>query len=164
MSKIRRRTMLTGAGVALAMPNVARAQSDYPNRPVRCIVPYAAGGGTDFIARGTVERLSRQLGQQFVLEHRGGAAAVLGTEGVVKATPDGYTLLLTPQGPIQLLPHLRKLPYDPVADLIPVGRMAEQIAGMAVHPSVGVKTLAEFVALLKKIPANTLTAPPVSAA
>ncbi len=152
MSKIRRRTMLTGAGVALAMPNVARAQSDYPNRPVRCIVPYAAGGGTDFIARGTVERLSRQLGQQFVLEHRGGAAAVLGTEGVVKATPDGYTLLLTPQGPIQLLPHLRKLPYDPVADLIPVGRMAKQIAGMAVHPSVGVKTLAEFVALLKKNP------------
>ena len=152
MPKIRRRTLIAGAGAALALPAVALAQTDYPNRPVRCIVPYAAGGGTDFPARGMAEKLSRQTGQQFVIEHRAGAAGALGAESVVKSTPDGYTLLFTPQGPVQLLPHLRKLPYDALKDLIPVGRVSEQIAGMAVHPSVGVKNLAEFIALLKKNP------------
>ena len=158
MRIIHRRTLLAGLGGALAspllggVPRPAQAQADYPSRPVRCIVPYAAGGGTDFIARGTTEKLSRQTGQQFIVEHRAGAAGALGAESVVKATPDGYTLLLTPQGPIQLLPHLRKLAYDPLKDLIPVGRMAEQIAGMAVHPSLGVKNMAEFIALLKKNP------------
>lgn len=158
MRYMQRRTVLAGLGAAAATPllginpGAAQAQTDYPTRPVRCIVPYAAGGGTDFIARGTTEKLSRQVGQQFIVEHRAGAAGALGTEAVVKSTADGYTLLLTPQGPIQLLPHLRKLAYDPLKDLIPVGRMAEQIAGMAVHPSLGVKTLAEFVALVKKNP------------
>ena len=136
------------------LPDPARGQgaTDYPNRPVRIIVPYAAGGGTDFIARGLAEKLSQQTGQQFVLEFRGGAAGALGAEAVVKSTPDGYTLLLTPQAPIQLIPHLRKLPYDPLKDLTIVGRMAEQIAGFAVHPSVGAKTMTEFVALAKQNP------------
>jgi tripartite-type tricarboxylate transporter receptor subunit TctC len=157
---MRRRHVVAGlvAGIAASMfstlADPARGQTgtDYPNRPVRMIVPYAAGGGTDFIARGLAEKLSQQTGQQFVIEYRGGAAGALGAEAVVKSTPDGYTLLLTPQAPIQLLPHLRKLPYDPLKDLIPVGRMAEQIAGFAVHPSVGVKTMTEFVALAKQHP------------
>lgn len=157
---MKRRHMVTGLAAGLAafllsaLPDPARGQgaTDYPNRPVRMIVPYAAGGGTDFIARGLAEKLSQQTGQQFVLEFRGGAAGALGAEAVVKSTPDGYTLLLTPQAPIQLIPHLRKLPYDPLKDLIPVGRMAEQIAGFAVHPSVGAKTMTEFVALAKKSP------------
>lgn len=152
MPKIRRRMLLAGGAAMLAAPAVLRAQTDYPNRPVRIIIPYAAGGGTDFPARGTAEKLSRQTGQQFVIEHRAGAAGALGTESVVRSTPDGYTLMFTPQGPVQLLPHLRKLPYDAMKDLIPVGRVAEQIAGMAVHPSLGVKTLAEFIVLLKKNP------------
>lgn len=139
--------LTTLAGSALGQVAI-----DYPNRPVRMIVPYAAGGGTDFIARSLAERLSNQTGQQFVIEYRGGAAGVLGTEAVVKSAPDGYTLLLTPQAPIQLLPHLRKLSYDPLKDLIPVERMSEQIAGYAVHPSIGVKTMTEFVALAKQNP------------
>lgn len=144
---------LAGAVPAtLAGPALGQGATDYPNRPVRMIVPYAAGGGTDFIARGTAERLSQQLGQQFVIEYRGGAAGALGTEAVVKSPPDGYTLLLTPQAPIQLLPHLRKLSYDPLKDLVPVGRMSTQIAGFAVHPSVGAKTMTEFVALAKQHP------------
>lgn len=157
---MKRRQVVSGiaAGFAastfVSLPRSAHAQgaTDYPNRPVRIIVPYAAGGGTDFIARGLAEKLSQQTGQQFVIEFRGGAAGALGAEAVVKSTPDGYTLLLTPQAPIQLLPHLRKLPYDPLKDLIPVGRMAEQIAGFAVHPSLGVKTMTEFVALAKQHP------------
>ena len=137
-----------------SLAGAARGQgaSDYPNRPVRIVVPYAAGGGTDFIARNLAERLSTQMGQQFVIEYRGGAAGALGTEGVVKSPADGYTLLLTPQAPIQLLPHLRKLSYDPLKDLVPVGRMSEQIAGFAVHPSIGAKTMTEFVALAKQNP------------
>lgn len=157
---ITRRQLVSALGPCLAafmldtVTGPARGQgaTDYPNRPVRLVVPYAAGGGTDFIARGTAEKLSQQTGQQFVIEYRGGAAGALGTEAVVKSTPDGYTLLLTPQAPIQLLPHLRKLSYDPLKDLVPVGRMSEQIAGFAVHPSLGVKNLAEFVALAKKNP------------
>src|SRR6185295_4267042 len=137
---------------AFAGPAQAQRATDYPNRPVRIVVPYAAGGPTDFIARGTAEKLSQQMGQQFFIENRGGAAGALGAEAVVKSTPDGYTLLLTPQAPIQLLPHLRKLNYDPIKDLIPVGRMSEQIAGFAVHPSLGVKNMTEFVALAKKNP------------
>ena len=148
-----------------AFAGSARGQgaTDYPNRPVRMIVPYAVGGGTDFIARGTAERLSQQTGQQFVIEYRGGAAGALGTEAVVKSTPDGYTLLLTPQAPIQLLPHLRKLNYDPLKNLVPVGRMSEQIAGFAVHPSLGVKNMTEFVALAKKNPGKFTSVPPASA-
>ena len=157
---MKRRHVVAGLAASLAAPMLstladpARGQvaTDYPNRPVRMIVPYAAGGGTDFIARGLAEKLSQQMGQQFVLEYRGGAAGALGAEAAVKSTPDGYTLLLTPQAPIQLIPHLRKLPYDPLKDLIIVGRMAEQIAGFAVHPSVGAKTMTEFVALAKRNP------------
>lgn len=157
---MKRRHVVAGLAAGLVAPALDRltgpahgqAATDYPNRPVRMIVPYAAGGGTDFIARGLAEKLSQQTGQQFVLEFRGGAAGALGAEAVVKSTPDGYTLLLTPQAPIQLLPHLRKLPYDPKTDLIAVGRMSEQIAGFAVHPSVGVKTMTEFVTLAKRNP------------
>ncbi len=156
---INRRHLVAGlaSGVAAPLlattPGPALAQAvDYPNRPVRMIVPYAAGGGTDFIARGLAEKLSQQTGQQFVIEYRGGAAGALGTEAVAKSTPDGYTLLLTAQAPIELIPHLRKLNYDPLKDLVKVGRMSEQIAGFAVHPSLGVKNLTEFVALAKQSP------------
>jgi len=161
MPKVRRRNLLLAGAGALAYPAIVRAQggaatgnsaSDWPNRPVRIIIPYAAGGGTDFTVRNVAERMSRNMGQQFVVEHRGGAAGALGTEAVVKAPADGYTMLMTPQAPIQLIPHLRKLPYDPMKDLVVVGRMAEQIGGFAVHPSVGAKTMTEFVALAKKSP------------
>ncbi len=130
----------------------AQAQPAWPTRPVRVVVPYAPGSGTDFIVRGVAERLSRQLGQQFIVEHRGGGAGTLGTESVTKSAPDGYTFLFTPQAPIVLLPHLRKLPYDALNDLVGVARFGEVIAGFAVHPSLGVKNMAEFVALAKRQP------------
>jgi tripartite-type tricarboxylate transporter receptor subunit TctC len=152
MRNLRRRALLTAA--TLALPAIARAQSgtDWPTRPVRVIAPYAAGGGSDLIGRPLMDKLSRLLGQQFVFENRGGAAGALGTEAVAKATPDGYTLLLTPQGPIQILPHLRAMAYDPLRDLIPVGRLTEQVTGMGVHPSTGGKDLASFIAALKRDP------------
>ena len=155
MPMIRRRSVVSalGAGAVLgAWPLQTRAQSDWPNRPVRVIVPYAPGAGTDFIVRAAAERLSRQTGQQFVVEHRGGAAGAIGTEAVAKSPRDGYTILMTPQAPIQLIPHLRKLGYDPLTDLVTVGRMGESISGFAAHPSVGARNLVEFVAVAKKNP------------
>ena len=160
MPGMRRRDVLVGlmaAGAALGgapggAPRGAWAQTDWPNRPVRAIVPYPPGATTDWIMRALVERLSRQLGQQFVIEHKGGAVGTIGTEAVARATPDGYTMLLSPQAPIQVLPHLRKLAYDSLKDFVTVGRMGEAVAGFAVHPSVGVKTLPEFIALAKKNP------------
>jgi tripartite-type tricarboxylate transporter receptor subunit TctC len=142
-----------GAGAVVGLhTGPAPAQTNWPDHPVRIIVPYAPGAGTDFIVRAAAERLSRQTGQQFVVEHRGGAAGTVGTETVARAAPDGYTLLMTPQAPIQLLPHLRKLSYNPMTDLVTVSRMGESISGLAVHPSVGVKDLQEFIALAKKNP------------
>lgn len=136
----------------LGLSPTARAQADWPTRPVRVVIPYAPGSGTDFIIRAVAERLSRQLGQQFVVEHRSGAAGALGTEAVARSLPDGYTFLMTPQAPVVVIPNLRKLPYDGLKDLIGVARMGEVIAGFAVHPSLGVKDMAEFVALAKKRP------------
>ena len=130
----------------------ALAQSDYPNHPVRIIVPYPAGGSTDNIARPLAERLSRALGQQFVVENRGGAGGIIGAEALAKSTPDGYTIMVSPQTPMVVLPNLRKVNYDPQKDVVPIGRMTEVVTGFACHPSLGVKTLPEFIALAKQKP------------
>jgi tripartite-type tricarboxylate transporter receptor subunit TctC len=134
----------------VALP--AFAQSDYPTRPVRIVIPYPAGGSTDNIGRPLAERLSRALGQQFVVENRGGAGGTLGAEVLAKSPPDGYTVMVTPQTPLVVLPNLRKVAYDPFKDFIPIGRMTEVVTGFAVHPSLGVKTLKEFIDLAKKNP------------
>lgn len=130
----------------------AQAQDDYPSRPVRIIIPYPAAASTDNIGRPLADRLSRAFGQQFVIENRGGAGGTLGAELLTKSAPDGYTLMITPQTPIVVLPSLRKVGYDPKNDFIPVARMSEVITGFAVHPSLGVKTLPEFIALAKAKP------------
>jgi tripartite-type tricarboxylate transporter receptor subunit TctC len=134
----------------IALP--ALADSDYPTRPVRMVLPYPAGGSTDNIARPLAERLSRALGHQFVVENRGGAGGTLGAEVVAKSPADGYVVLVTPQTPLAVLPNLRKVAYDPRDDFIPIGRMTEVVTGFAVHPSLGVKTLKEFIELAKKNP------------
>ena len=155
MPVISRRKLVATLGLGVMSAGYARksrAQTGYPNRPVRVIVPYAPGAGTDFVVRPVAERLSRQMGQQFVVEHRGGGAGTVGTETVVRSAPDGYTILMTPQAPIQLIPHLRKLSYDPLTNLVTIGRMGESISGFAAHPSLGVKNMTEFVALAKKNP------------
>ena len=113
--------------VALLIPVAAQAQV-YPAKPVRLIVPYPAGGGTDFFARAVGAQLSQQLGQQIVVENRPGAATIIGAEAVAKSAPDGYTLLLGDTATFAVNPSLyRKLPYDPGKDLTPItmtGRFA----------------------------------------
>ncbi len=135
-----------------AVAGSAQAQTDWPNRPVRVVIPFPPGAGTDFIVRGVAEKVSKQLGQQFVVEHRSGASGTLGTESVARAVPDGYTVLIAPQSPVTVQPSLRKLAYDPLKDFVGVARIGEVVAGFAVHPSLGVKNLQEFIALAKQKP------------
>lgn len=135
------------------MVSEARAQAaTWPDKPVRVIVPYAAGGATDAIARPWSDALSKAFGQQFVVENRGGASGMIGVEATVKAAPDGYTLIMTPNAPLSVLPSLRKTSYDPVTSLVPIGRTGDVTNGFVIHPSLGIKTMAELIAYAKKNP------------
>jgi len=151
-----RRRWLLGAGAAGLVvglhPASPRAQAAWPDRPIKLILPYAPGGATDLIARPWAERLSQALGQQVVIENRGGAAGAIGAEAAAKAPPDGYSFLLTPNGPLTVLPHLRKVTYDPAKNFAPVGRVGDTIGGFVVHPSVGVKTFPELIEHARKNP------------
>src|SRR5271169_308540 len=138
-------------GVTLA-GGVARA-ADYPSRSIHLIVPYAAGGAADSIARVVAKRVGKAIGQTIVVENRGGGGSIVGTEFVNKSEPDGYTLLLGQSGPISINPAVyRSLPYDPVKDFAPVCLTTSYPYVMVVSPSLGVKTLSEFVALAKRKP------------
>ena len=136
-----------------ALAPCAAPADDYPSRPIRLIVPYAAGGGADSVARIVAKRVGETLGQTIVIENRGGAGSIIGTELVNKSDPDGYTLLLGQSGPISINPAVyKKLPYDPVRDFAPVTMTTSYPYIMVVNPALGVKTLQEFVALAKSKP------------
>ena len=147
-----RRTLLA----TLAIPAIARAQS-YPNRPVRLICPFAAGGSADASARQIAEPLSAVLGQPVVVENRPGGGATLGAQLVARAAPDGHTLLYGTPGPQIVNPWLmRSVPYDPVKDFAPVSGYKRAPNLLAVHPSIPAQNVAELVALAKAQP-GTLT-------
>src|SRR5688572_12862583 len=152
---MRRRVFLALAGATLAagFSTSALAQADaWPQRTVRLLLPYAPGGATDLIGRPWADKLSQAFGQQFVIENRGGASGIIGTEAAAKAAPDGYTFLLTPNAPLNVQPLLRKTPYDPVKSFAPVGRVGDLISGFVIHPAVGVKTFQEMLDYAKKSP------------
>ena len=139
------------AGGALAAP-AAWGAGAYPDRPVRMILPFGVGGSTDVLVRIVATRLPDALGQQVVIDNRTGAGGLIGTEMVAKAPPDGYTLLAT-GSPHSIFPHLYKnVPYHPLDAFEPIMQMASQPYGLAVHPSLGVKTVKELIALAKKDP------------
>ncbi len=147
--------LLAAAGVIalLGQQAPANAQAEkWPERPIKLILPYAPGGATDLIGRPWAERLTQAFGQQFVIENRGGASGVIGTEAASKAAPDGYTLLLTPSAPLTVQPAIRKTPYDPVKSFSPVGRVGDLISGFAIHPAAGIKTFQELIDFAKKNP------------
>ena len=130
---------------------MAQAAS-WPDKPVRLILPYAPGGATDLIARPWAEKLSQEFKQQFVIENRGGAGGMIGTEAVSKSAADGYTFLLTPGATLSIMPLMRQTAYDPFKGFVPVGRVGDLVCGFTVHPSLGVKTFKEMVEYAKKNP------------
>jgi tripartite-type tricarboxylate transporter receptor subunit TctC len=125
----------------------------YPNRPVKVIVPFAAGGGADIVARAVFQKVSAQIGQPFVIENKGSAGGIMGSDTVAKAAPDGYTLLLGQTGPNAINPALfTKIPYDPIKDFAPIIQLTSYPYVLAVNPNLPEKNLAELVAYAKAHP------------
>ncbi|WP_407648640.1 Bug family tripartite tricarboxylate transporter substrate binding protein [Cupriavidus cauae] len=139
------------AATAALTPQVHAA--DYPTKPVRVVVAFTPGGTTDILARNVSQQLAQRFKQSFVVDNRPGAGGNIGTEFVVRAPADGYTLLVNSVGPISINQTLyKRLSYDPLTDLVPVVQIADVPNVLVVHPSLPVKNLDEFVAYLKANP------------
>jgi tripartite-type tricarboxylate transporter receptor subunit TctC len=151
------RGILPRAGLALlilltaALP--ARAADDYPQHAVTLVVPFPPAGGTDILARLLAQELSEKLKQPFVIENKPGAGTLVGAAYVAQSKPDGYTLLLAPVTTLAINPSVYKsLPYDPIKDFAPIGLVGQSEFVLIVNPSLGVNTVPELIALLKKKP------------
>ncbi len=143
-----KRMLAVVAGLILSgIPVVA--QADYPDKVVRIVVPVAAGGGVDVMARMLAQKLGERLGQQFVVENRAGAAGVIGTKSVIGSPPDGYTLLYTPSSLSLTVAVHKTAPYDVAKDLTPIINVAVSPYALVVHPSVPAQNLREFIAFAK---------------
>jgi tripartite-type tricarboxylate transporter receptor subunit TctC len=129
----------------------AQAQA-YPVKPVRMIVPFAPGGNTDIIARIVAPGMSKALGQQIVIENRGGAGSMIGTAIAAKSPPDGYTILMVSAAHVINPAMVKKLPFDPVKSFVAISKVADVPAALVVHPSLPVKSVKELVALAKARP------------
>jgi tripartite-type tricarboxylate transporter receptor subunit TctC len=151
--KLPRRNFLRLAAAAAALPaaNIARAQA-YPARPVRVIVGFAAAGALDIVARIMGQRLSERLGQPFVIDNRPGAGGNIGTEAVVRASPDGYTLLMVSSANAINATLYDKLNFNFIHDIAPVATIIGNTYVMVVHPSMPAKTVPEFIAYAKANP------------
>jgi tripartite-type tricarboxylate transporter receptor subunit TctC len=144
---------LAGAATAQGtVPGSGAAVGNWPNKPVRIIVNFAPGGSTDNAMRPFADRLSRALGQQFVIENKGGASGALGLEAAVKSPADGYTFVATPTLSVTILPNMRKLPFDLFKDLVPVSRFTDGTLLVALHPSIPANSIPDLVAYAKKNP------------
>jgi tripartite-type tricarboxylate transporter receptor subunit TctC len=152
--KLPRRKFLHLAAGAAALPAISRAAwaQTYPTRPVRIVVPIAAGGNNDIVARRIGQWLSERLGQAFVVENRPGAAGTIGTEAVVKAPQDGYTLLLVAATNATSATLYDKLNYNFIRDIVPVAAISREPQIMVVNPLVPAKTIPEFIAYAKANP------------
>jgi tripartite-type tricarboxylate transporter receptor subunit TctC len=162
--KLPRRTFLylaAGAAALPALPRIAKAQA-YPTRPVRLIVPAPAGGSFDITARLMGQWLSERLGQPFVIENRSGAGTNIGTEAVVRAPPDGYTLLLVSTTNAINATLYDKLNFNFIRDIAPVAGITRMPTVMVVNPSVPAKTIPEFIAYAKAIRARSIWDRPAS--
>lgn len=136
-------------GSLLLSPASAQAQANYPSRPLKLIVPFAPGGGVDLIARVVGQKLGERLGQSIVVENKPGASAMLGTDMVAKAAPDGYTLLMTSTSLAANQSLFKKVPYDSRKDFTPIGMVANAPAIVAVNPGLPARNLQQFVALAR---------------
>jgi tripartite-type tricarboxylate transporter receptor subunit TctC len=144
---------MAAACIAIAGAPASAQTSDYPNRPVRVVVAFTAGGTTDILTRAVSQKLSERLKQQFIVDNKPGGGGNIGTELAARATPDGYTLMVNSVGPIAVNPSLyKKLNINPLVDLVPIVKIADVPNVLVVHPSVPANTLDEFIAYMKANP------------
>ncbi len=150
----RRKALTHLALLPIAAAPVAWAQpADYPNRPVRVVVAFTAGGTTDILARAVSQRLTERFKQNFVIDNKPGGGGNIGTELAAKAAPDGYTLIVNSVGPMAVNPTLyKKLNINPLTDLVPVVQIADVPNVLVVHPSMPARTLEDFIAHAKANP------------
>ena len=140
-------------GIAAAAPALAQDAS-YPNKPIRIVIGLAAGGGIDVITRVIAQKLSEQLGQQVLVENKAGASGIIAAEFVMKAPPDGYTLMMAPSGPMVYNPIMfTKLPYSPLKDFVPISMVASFPLIAVVNTATPVKTMKELIDYAKANPA-----------
>jgi len=147
---MKRRNFL-GLSIALSLPISVRAQA-YPSKPIRYIVPIAAGGGNDMIARVVTERWGRVLGQTFVVENQSGGGGVIASQTTMRAAPDGYTLMQGYVATHGTNPATRKVPYDPIKDFTPIGMIGATPNVLIVNSQVPVKNMKEFIDYVRKNP------------
>lgn len=145
--------VVAGAVSACALSDVHAAEANYPNRPIRFVVPFAPGGPSDVLSRLLGMKLTEALGQTLVIDNRGSVGGIVGFEIGVKSPPDGYTLLMAANSLLTINPHVFvKLPYNPQRDLQPVTQLTSGGNVVVVHPSVAAKSIKEFIALAKSNP------------
>lgn len=155
MNSLIQKLFSCGAALALVLgagSGTGLAQN-YPEKPIRIVVPFSPGGGTDITTRAFSTRLSAVFGHPVVVDNRPGAGGLIGSTLVAKATPDGYTLLVASTGPMVITPALKlKMPYEVLRDFSPITQLISQPIWLVVHPSLPAKTVAEFIALAKARP------------
>jgi tripartite-type tricarboxylate transporter receptor subunit TctC len=147
-----RRELLQASAALLTLPGLARAQQGYPTRPIRYIVPVAAGGGNDMIARVVTQRWGAVIGQPFVVDNQGGGGGVIASQTVARAAPDGYTLMQGYVATHGTNPATRRVPYDAIKDFTPIGMIGATPNALVVSSVVPAKTVAEFIDYVKKNP------------
>ena len=146
---ITRRRLAALAGLPL-LPVIAQAQEAWPGRPVTMVVPWAAGGSTDAVARIMTARMSTDTGRSFVVDNRAGANGTIGFNSVARARPDGYTLLISTVSTYAMAPHMMTLPYNNERDFVGIGLLAAMPMILVVNKNYPARTLAEFVELAKR--------------
>ena len=144
--------LATAALTAVPAPGVAAAADEWPNKPIRLIVPFEGGAGTDVVQRFFAKELSTALGQPIVVENVGGAGGAVGTLRVARATPDGYTLLGSLITAVAALPHLQNLQYDSLKELTPLYRLGYPVTLLGANKETGITTMQELIARARAEP------------
>lgn len=149
---MKRRTLLQSAPLLLSLPASSWAQSAYPNKPIKYIVPVAAGGGSDMVGRAVCERLGKVLGQTMVVENLGGGGGVIASQATARAPADGYTLMQGYVSTHATAPATRKLSYDPIRDYTPIGMIGATPNVLVVNANLPIKDVKAFIEYVKKNP------------
>ena len=149
---MKRRDLLQSAALLAAVPGLARADAPFPGKPLRYIVPVAAGGGSDMVGRTVTERWGQVLKQSFVVDNLGGGGGVIACQATMRAAPDGYTLMQGYVATHGTSPATRRLPYDPIKDFTPIGSIGATPNVLVINAASPIKTLQDFIAYVKKHP------------